>query len=108
MANVHVGDIGTELEILFEDQDGAAINISGATTKEIILVTPRGDQLTRAGTFTTNGTDGLLKYTTIKNDIIVAGEWKISGHIVNASGEWTTDVKTFDVLPQAKGRRSCR
>lgn len=46
-----------------------------------------GTMLTKAGSFTTDGTDGKLSYTTIAGDLSVAGEWKASASIVMTG--WT-------------------
>jgi hypothetical protein len=103
MSDIHVGDIGTQLVVLVEDENGF-MDISGATVKQILLFSPRGDLLIRDASFVTDGTDGLLVYTTLKDDLLVAGEWKIQADLTNSSGSWSTDVKTFDVLPNVGGR----
>ena len=81
------------------------MDISSVTVKQIVLFSPRGDMLVRNASFLTDGTDGMLTYSTVRGDILVAGEWKIQADLTNPSGSWSTDVKTFDVLPNVGGRK---
>ncbi len=94
---IHKLDIGTVLTTTIKDGT-SIVDISGATTKDIILGKPDGTSLTNAGTFTTDGTDGKIYYTTILNDLDQIGWWKIQGYIVSSSGgEWRSDIGNFEV-----------
>jgi hypothetical protein len=94
---IHVGDIGTILTVTFQDA-AVAVDISGATTKEIWLKDPAGATVKSAGTFVTDGTDGKLAYTSIAATFGSAGDWQIQGYVVLAGGTWHTDVSDFEVF----------
>ena len=93
---VHLGDIGTVFVVTVKD-DTTVVNISAATTKQIIFMAPDGGKLTKTASLTTDGTDGKMQWTTIANDLDEPGTWKIQGKVVLAAGTWYTDISTFVV-----------
>jgi len=93
---VHLNDVGTVFVVTVKD-DTTAVDISAATTKQIIFMAPDGGKLTKAATFTTNGTDGKMQWTTVANDLDEPGTWKIQGKVVLTAGTWYTDISTFVV-----------
>ncbi len=94
---IHIHDIGTELVSTIKDGN-AIVDISGATTKQIILGKPDGTSLIKSGVFTTDGTDGKLEYITVSGDINVIGWWKIQAYIVTSTGgEFRSDIENFEV-----------
>jgi hypothetical protein len=95
---IHFGDIGTILESTIKNIN-SPVDISSATTKNILLQKPSGAILTKAGNFTTDGTDGLLDYTTISGDLDESGVWQIQAHVILGSGDWHSDIKNFSVFP---------
>ncbi len=95
---IHVSDIGTILRNTIKN-DNVVVDISTATTKNILLKKPAGSLLTKAGVFTTDGTDGQLEYVTISGDLDESGVWQIQAYIVIGSGEWHSDIKEFSVFP---------
>ena len=93
MAKIYVNTIGLVFRFQIVDQDDAIVNISSATTKTLKLQKPNGTVVTKITSFVTDGTDGLLQYTTIANDLDTAGLWKrqiqlsitgFSGHAVES------------------------
>lgn len=93
---VFVGDIGTAFRGTFKE-DGVAIDISSATTKEIIFEPPNGIKATQTATFFTDGTDGVLQYVSIANDIDRGGDWRLQGYIVMAGFTGYSDIVNFKV-----------
>ena len=93
---IHKNDIGTTLKTTVKN-GSSGVDISPATTKNIILGKPDKTLLTKAGSFTTDGTDGQLEYVTISGDLDQIGCWKIQAHVVTSSGEWKSDIGTFEV-----------
>lgn len=93
---IHLNDIGTVFEVTILD-GSSAVDISAATTKQIIFKKKDRTILTAAGTFVTDGTDGKIKYTAVSGDLSVVGEWSIQAYIVTPSGEWRSDISTFTV-----------
>jgi len=93
---IHIGDVGTVFYLTITE-DGVAVDISGATGKSIIFEKPSGDTLTKAGIFTTDGTDGKIQYTTIDGDLDESGTWRIQSIITTATSEHHSDIKEFVV-----------
>jgi hypothetical protein len=83
---VRVGDIGTVFEASFVDEDGAVVNIGTAVTKTLTFRRPNGSTFTRAGSFTTDGSDGLLEYAAVAGDLTLEGDWQVQGAVVLGSG----------------------
>lgn len=99
MDNIHVGDIGTVFKIKITDDAGLALNISAATTLKIIFLKPNKERLEKTATFSTDGTDGYIQYSTIAGDLDRPGAWKIQGYVVEASYTNSSQVDTFHVKP---------
>lgn len=95
---LHVGDYGTTIEVIVEE-DGAVVDISSATTKQIKFRTPDGRVLTKTASFTTDGTDGAMKYTLQQGDLDEPGRWRRQGYLAGVGG-WTghtSEAKPFEV-----------
>lgn len=93
---IHVGDIGTRFIVTVKDGDDI-IDISSATTKNLIFRKPDGTLLTKAASFYTDGTDGILTYSTVSGDLEDDGFWKLQGYLVITGGTWYTDIHDFNV-----------
>ena len=97
-AFIHKDDVGLVLELTIKDENDAIVNISAATVKQIKLRTPTNVYSTKTASFTTDGTDGKIRYTTVAGDLSVAGEWEIRGYIEQgASTKFHTSKQTFEV-----------
>lgn len=92
---IHVQDIGTVFRATFVED--SAINISSASTKQFIFKKPSGTLLTVNGSFYTDGTDGILQYTTVSGDLNESGIWKLQGYVVIGSNQHHSDIYTFTV-----------
>lgn len=98
VTEIHLNDVGTILEITLYD-NGSVVDISSATTKQFLFRKPDEVVLTKTAVFTTNGTDGKLRYTTQSGDIDTEGYWEFQAYIVTPSGSWSSEVVSFAVLP---------
>lgn len=86
--SVQKGNIKTTIKLQINDQDGDALDVSTASTKEIILRDPNGVSTTFDAAFTTDGSDGLIEYeTTDADDLGVAGPWQAQGHVILSAGD---------------------
>ena len=83
---IHAGDVGTELEVVFLTPAGLPFDISSATVREVNLQRPDGVSVVRSGTLTTDGTDGRMDYTTTTGDFPVPGYWHVQGRVAFADG----------------------
>ncbi len=94
---IHKNDIGTVFRLTIVDQDGAVVDVSSDPSPEIKFKV--GSQvLTKLATFTTNGTDGIIQYTSVSGDLTPGGNWTMQGHVILTSGEWHTTKVEFKVL----------
>jgi len=96
MNEIHLGDIGTKFEITVMNST-VAVNIKTATTKSIIFQKPDESQIEKDAEFTTDGTNGKMKYLTIADDLDQVGMWKFQAHLVMPNGAWKSDISTFQV-----------
>lgn len=94
---IHKGDIGTVFEVTVKD-DEIAVDISGVSVKKLKFVKPGKTVVVQDAVFKTDGTDGILTYTTIADDLNAAGAWSVQAYIEWAAG-WKghSDVLDFDV-----------
>lgn len=99
MANPKVGDVGTVFTLTIQDAAGVAIDISGASTKDVVVMKSDGTKVTRTGTFTGDGTDGKLDWTSLVGDLDTAGILQMEAYVKLPSGEWRTTIATVDVRP---------
>lgn len=96
---IHVGDVGTQFRLTMKDENGAAVDVSAATTKQILFRKPDGTTLTKAASFGTTGADGVLTYTTVANDLAQDGGWEVQAYAVLPTGSWHSDRTAFVVYP---------
>ena len=59
---IHMNDVGTKFLVTVTDGT-TAVDISSATTKQLIFQKPSGTKLTKATAFTSDGTDGKMQYS---------------------------------------------
>jgi hypothetical protein len=93
---IHQNDIGTKFLVTIKDGD-SAVDISGASTKQIIIKKPSGETLTNSASFNSDGTDGKIYYNAIVGNLDETGTYKIQGKVVIASGTFYTDIQSFKV-----------
>lgn len=94
---IRISDIGTVFSGTIKDNNNAIVDISGATTKQIILLKPNGTVIQEAASFVTDGTDGKLSYTIQSGDLNICGIWQIQWKIVLSDGTWYSDIHSFKV-----------
>lgn len=95
---IHEGDIGTIFEITLLDGD-VIVDLSGATAQSILFEKPDGTTVTQTSVFKTDGTDGIIQYATIADDLVPNGKWKIQAHVTLPTGSWKSDISKFTVYP---------
>lgn len=93
-------DVGVVLELtITKESDGTALDISSATTRQILLKPPRGGAtVTKTATLSGAGTDGKMRYVTEAGVLSAAGTWKIQGRVVIGSLDVHTSVEDFAVI----------
>lgn len=93
---IHLGDIGTSFRITVKD-GGEIVDLSTTTVKQIIFRKPDRSTLTKNASFVTDGTDGLIEYISVLNDLDTIGLWSIQVYLENPDGNWSSDIGTFRV-----------
>jgi hypothetical protein len=93
---IHMNDVGTKFLVTVTDGT-TAVDISSATTKQLIFQKPSGTKLTKATVFTNDGTDGKMQYSVVADDFDEAGSYKLQGKVVISDGTFYTDIHTFKV-----------
>lgn len=92
-----VGAVGFTFTITFIES-GSAIDISAATTRQIVFVLPDGTALVKTASFTTTGSDGKITWaTTSAGDLSMAGQWQMQGKISGSGFAYTTQKWPFAV-----------
>jgi|TARA_R100000789_G_C3020799_1_gene153452 hypothetical protein len=87
LEKLHVDDYGTRFTLVVIDEDGTVVDISLATTKQIIFQKPDGTIEAKAATFTSDGTDGSLYYITVADDIDAAGIWHYRAKVITPTSD---------------------
>lgn len=93
---LRVGDINVQLLVTIME-DGAAVNLTTATSKQLLIRKPSGTLLTINPSFFTDGSDGKIYYNTASGDIDEEGMWKIQGTVSISSGFYQSQIKNFQV-----------
>jgi hypothetical protein len=106
---IHVGDGIPHRATIVELVAGVstAVNISTATTKQLIFRKPNGIEVTKAAAFVDDGADGEIEYDPDDDVALddpgdfldVAGPWKVQGRVVMAGRTYSSDVHRFEVHP---------
>lgn len=95
---IHLDDIGTIFRVTLMD-DTVAADVSGATEMYIIFSKPSGTTVQKTAVHYTDGTDGIIQYTTIADDLDETGNWKLQARVTLPSGTWSSDTQKFKVYP---------
>lgn len=94
---IFVSDIGTEFRVTVIDS-GVSVDLSSATSLNLIFKKPDGQILTVAADLWSDGTDGIIYYNTVSGDIDQSGLWKIEVFVAIGSQEFYSSIGTFKVL----------
>lgn len=91
------GDIGARITLTVME-DGAAKDVSGATTQQIIIKAPSGTTQTFTSSFVTDGTNGQIRYTTTDaSELNEVGAWKIQARVAGSGFDHKTQAGHFYV-----------
>ena len=93
---IHLNDIGTVFEITLMDGD-VVVPLDTATSLQVLFLKPDQSIATKTATLKTDGTDGILQYTTIDGDLSAIGKWKVQARVETPEGKWSSDIQEFKV-----------
>jgi hypothetical protein len=94
--NVMVGAEGLNIEIQIREGYNP-LNISTATTKNIILEKPSGAKIIVSASFTSNGTDGKFYFVTSGSDLDESGIYSVQGFVNLGTFSGYSTTTTFEV-----------
>ena len=92
---IHLADIGTEFRLSILES-GAAVDVSSATNY-IKFSKPDNTIVTQSGTLYTDGTDGVITYTSVSGDLDAVGTWRLQAFVDFGATEFYSDISTFKV-----------
>jgi len=102
---IHVGDIGTDIQILFNETDVTGTNVvldlTGTTLWRIFVYDPSGnlESTLTASILNAPGTDGIIRHVTTVSIFDEEGPWEFKGEVTLASGNlFTTNRILKEVL----------
>ena len=97
--NIVAGDFGqvAKLTIIDVDTKAAADVSTYSSTIEMIFTDPSGTETAKTATFDTDGTDGVIEYTTEDGLIDAAGNWSVRGRVQGAASKLTSVIHNFEV-----------
>jgi len=94
--DIHVNDVGTVFEVTLKDC-AALVDLSTTSVRQIKFKKPDGTYLTVSANFKTDGSDGIIQYTSQVGDMDQVGNWEIRAIITNPLGTWTSGKDKFKV-----------
>ena len=78
---IFVGNAGFNIILTVCDQAGSAADISGATTKKILLRKPDCSIVEKTAVFVNTGTDGKVKYLVERDVLDQSGDWGFKAEV---------------------------
>jgi hypothetical protein len=93
---IHLEDIGTVFEVTLMDGD-VIVDLTGASVQSIVFLLPDKSTLQKTSVFKTDGSDGIIQYVTIADDLSQVGKWKLQAVVQLATGTWSSDISEFKV-----------
>ena len=99
-ATTHVGNTPL-ITYTFLDENGAIVDLTSWTTRELVLTAPDGT--VAAVTLTVAApTSGVGTYQCLTTTFTQAGDWILQGELLKAGGRLDADVETLKVLPNLR------
>ena len=95
---IHVNDIGTVFRATILNESGVVVDLSSATLMQFTFKNNKISSFDRTCSFTTDGSDGKIEYTTVDGDLSVEGQWDMQANFTIPTGSWHTDLHPFQVV----------
>ena len=95
-SDIQVGAIGLTLKLTIKEK-GSVTDLSQTSVKKIVIKRPDNSILTYDATFFTDGTDGIVYYTTVAGDINTAGTYSVQGYFVFSTFTGFSTISQFVV-----------
>lgn len=90
MSDARTYDYGFKITLTLKDAAGSVVDISSATTKQMLIKDPSDTVSTKTASFTTDGTDGKIEWTSTSGFFDAYGTYEIQGRVYGASFQYTS------------------
>jgi len=97
MKSIHLYDIGVVFKAKVVDEDNNTLNISTLQSGSLTFKRPDDTKFNVSGHLYTDGSDGIIAYTSASNDINMAGLWSLQGQVLFSGQMYYTDISDFRV-----------
>jgi hypothetical protein len=89
---IQAGATGLTITLTVQDEAGTAVNLTSATTTEIILKAPQGFAITKTASVVSPASDGKIRYVTEAGVFSPPGKWRAQAHVILSGGSeyWST------------------
>lgn len=95
---IYVGDIGTQFRFTIKEESVAVdLQDLSPTTKTLKFKKPDGTTVEKTASFYTDGSDGIITYTSESGFLDIAGTWRVQGFLDFGATEFNTDIQKFKV-----------
>lgn len=105
MADIHQNDIGVMFKLTVKDQDGSVVVLGDSHSITVTFLRPDKTVSSKTALLFSDGTDGVVKYTTVSGDLNQAGRWQLQAIVSQTDDEdavisrFHSDAVKFKVLP---------
>lgn len=99
MQEINLNTIGAAIVFTIVDQNGAIIDITGATEMKICLKKQSGVTVVKTAELVTNGIAGKIQYKTVAGDLDELGVWEAQARVtLSPTRVYPTKVNYFKVV----------
>jgi hypothetical protein len=95
---IHVGDVGIRFSVLIDDENGDSMDVSLATSKDILFRKPSGEIVSLPADCVNDCVDGLIEVITT-DELDESGIWAIQARIEIGESVYSSSVSNFTVFP---------
>ena len=94
---IQANAVGLVITLAVKDEAGAALDLTTATTTQIILKPPQGYPITKTATVPSPATDGKVRYVTEAGVLGVPGKWRAQAFVAVGGNEYYSTTIEFQV-----------
>jgi hypothetical protein len=95
--NIRVGDVGTNMEIEVLRNCAEILPLQTASVKQIKVQRPDETFFVKDAVFLTDGSEGVIYFTTAAGDITVEGTYYIQAYLELPTWQGHSDIGEFEV-----------
>ena len=100
---IHLHDAGVQFRLTIRNGETKA-DVSGVQSKLMTFVRPDGAAFDREARFFSDGSDGIICYTTSGSDLAAVGEWQVQATVDFGDEEFRSEIHSFTVHEPEESR----